>query len=96
MPKVASKKKVVLKHKVQFKFFSPESSSVILTGAFNKWNPVKRVMKQNEKGEFTTRVILPEGEHPYKYIVDGTWINDPGAKKFADNGMGGTNSVRVV
>ena len=97
MPKQASKKKkVVLKHKVQFKFFAPEAKSVILTGSFNKWNPIRKVMKKNDKGEWLTRVILAEGDHQYKYIVDGNWINDPGAKKFADNGMGGTNSVRVV
>ena len=90
------KKKTVMKHKVQFKFFAPEVISVTLTGAFNKWNPIKKAMKRNEKGEWITRVILAEGEHPYKYIVDGVWINDPGAKKFTDNGMGGTNSVRVV
>ena len=94
--KKVTKKKVVLKHKVQFKFYAPEANDVFLTGEFNKWSPVKKKMKKNEKGEWLTRVILPEGDHQYKFIVNGEWINDPGATKFVDNGMGGTNGVKVV
>ena len=91
-----SRKSGVIKHKVQFKYFGPDATEVILTGEFNKWNPVKKKMKKNEKGEWVTRVILAEGDHPYKYIVNGNWVNDPGASKYIDNGMGTTNSVKVV
>ena len=28
-------------------------------------------------GEFATIIELPEGEHQYKFFVDGTWIHDP-------------------
>jgi len=89
-------KKADNKHKVQFKLYSPESREVYLTGEFNKWSPIKKKMKKNEKGEWVTRVILPEGDHQYKFIVDGDWRNDPGATKYADNGLGSTNSVKVV
>ncbi len=84
------------KHKVQFKVYAPEAKEVILTGEFNKWNPIKKRMKKNEKGEWLTRAILSEGEYQYKFIINGEWKNDPGAVKFVDNGMGSTNSVKVV
>lgn len=31
-------------------------------------------------GDFVTIIDLPEGEHQYKYYVDGEWKNDPGNK----------------
>ena len=86
----------IKKHKVQFKFYAPKASEVYLTGDFNKWNPVKKKMKKNEKGEWATRVILAEGEHQYKYVVDGEYQNDPGAARYVNNGVGTLNSVRIV
>jgi 1,4-alpha-glucan branching enzyme len=89
-------KKDEIKRKIQFKFYAPHANEVYLTGSFNKWNPIKKKLKKNEKGEWLTRVILSEGEHHYKYIVDGEWINDPGAERFVENGVGGLNSVKIV
>ena len=94
--KISKKGKTAEKHKVQFKVYAPNANEVILTGEFNKWNPIKKKMKKNEKGEWLMRVILAEGEFQYKYIIDGEWQNDPGALKFVDNGMGATNSVKIV
>lgn len=28
-------------------------------------------------GDFVTIIDLPEGEHQYKYFVDGEWRHDP-------------------
>ncbi|MDD4526485.1 MAG: isoamylase early set domain-containing protein [Candidatus Margulisbacteria bacterium] len=97
MKKVVKKvQKKEVKRKIQFKFYAPQAQDVSLVGTFNKWNPIKKKMKMNEKGEWLTRVILSEGEHQYKFIVDGEWINDPGAERFLENGVGGINSVKVV
>lgn len=86
----------VMKHKVQFKYYAPDAKEVYLIGDFNKWNPIKKPMKKNEKGEWLTRAILPEGEHQYKYMVDGRYENDPGAVRYVDNGVGTLNSIRIV
>ncbi len=82
--------------KIQFKFYAPQAKEVSLVGSFNKWNPIKKKMKSNDNGEWLTRVILSEGEHQYKFIVDGEWINDPGAERYVENGVGGLNSVKIV
>lgn len=29
-------------------------------------------------GDFVTIIDLPEGEHQYKFFVDGEWRHDPG------------------
>lgn len=29
-------------------------------------------------GDFVTIIDLPEGEHQYKFYVDGEWKHDPG------------------
>ena len=96
---MATKKKNdinIVKHKVQFKYYAPNANVVYLIGDFNKWNPIKKLMKKNEKGEWLTRAILPEGEHQYKYIVDGKYENDPGAVRYERNGLGTLNSIRIV
>lgn len=89
-------KKEQVQRKIQFKFYAPQAREVFLTGSFNKWNPIKKKLKMNEKGEWVTRVILSEGEHQYKFIVDGDWVNDPGAERYVENGVGGLNSVKII
>lgn len=86
----------IKKRKIQFKYYAPYAKEVYLTGDFNKWNPIKKKMKINAKGEWITRVILAEGKHQYKFIVDGEWVNDPGATRYEQNGLGTENSIKVV
>jgi hypothetical protein len=33
-------------------------------------------------GDFVTIIDLPEGEHQYKFYVDGEWKHDPGVVCF--------------
>ncbi len=85
-----------IKRKIQFKYYAPEAKEVCLTGSFNKWNPIKKKMKKNDRGEWVIRVVLSEGEHIYKFVVDGEWVNDPGAERYVENGVGGLNSSKLV
>lgn len=39
---------------------------------------------------------LPPGRYEYKFVVDGQWMSDPGAKESVRNDFGGTNSILVV
>lgn len=34
-------------------------------------------------GDFVTIIDLPEGEHQYKFFVDGEWRHDPGLVSIA-------------
>lgn len=84
------------KHKVQFKIYAPQAKEVLLAGSFNKWNPARKRLKKNDRGEWVCRTILAEGKYTYKFVIDGVWTNDPGADAFEQNGLGDLNSVRNV
>jgi 1,4-alpha-glucan branching enzyme len=86
----------MIKRRVQFKLYAPDAGKVALAGDFNQWNPTKKVLRKNENGEWTTRVVLAEGRVEYKFLVDGKWINDPGAKEYQLNGVGSENSIRYI
>lgn len=46
-------------------------------------------------GDFVTIIDLPEGEHQYKFCVDGEWKNDPGSKLVEDNNGIKNNLIAV-
>ena len=48
---------------------------VYLIGTFTSWKD--KVPMAKSDGEFVTIVDLPEGEHQYKFVVDGKWEHDP-------------------
>lgn len=46
-------------------------------------------------GDFVTIIDLPEGEHQYKFCVDGEWKNDP-ASKLVEDESGIKNNLITV
>lgn len=66
---------------------------VYLSGSFINWNA--RVPLHSSNGEFITIIELPEGDHEYKFFVDGHWVHDPNAPTTNDN-FGGRNNVITV
>lgn len=46
-------------------------------------------------GDFVTIIDLPEGEHEYKFCVDGEWKHDP-AMRLTDNSGGAKNNLITV
>ncbi len=72
--------------------------TVTLAGTFNNWSATSTPMEDVD-GDGVWQVVLglPQGEHQYKFVVDGTvWVTDMKAKEFRDDGYGGKNSVIVV
>ncbi|XP_028414022.1 5'-AMP-activated protein kinase subunit beta-1-like [Dendronephthya gigantea] len=66
---------------------------VYLSGSFNGWN--SRIPMHGSHGEFVTIIELTEGDHEYKFFVDGHWVHDPNAPTTNDN-FGGRNNVITV
>ena len=48
---------------------------VYVSGSFDKWTKKFPLIKSH--GDFSTIIELPEGEHQYKFFVDGAWQVDP-------------------
>ena len=65
---------------------------VYISGTFTGWKTLPMVKSH---GDFVTIIDLPEGEHQYKFFVDGEWRHDPDIK-IIDNGMGSKNNLVSV
>ncbi|XP_022244742.1 5'-AMP-activated protein kinase subunit beta-1-like [Limulus polyphemus] len=62
---------------------------VYISGTFSGWEPIKMI---NSYGDHMLILNLEEGEHQYKYLVDGQWQHDT-VEPVCDNGMGSKNNV---
>ncbi|CAG2063629.1 unnamed protein product, partial [Timema podura] len=65
---------------------------VLISGTFSNWKTLPMVKSHTapskylvshatscrSHGDFVTIIDLPEGEHQYKFYVDGEWRHDPG------------------
>uniref|UniRef100_A0A1L8E208 5'-AMP-activated protein kinase subunit beta-1 n=1 Tax=Nyssomyia neivai TaxID=330878 RepID=A0A1L8E208_9DIPT len=65
---------------------------VYISGTFSDWQTVPMVRSH---GDFVTIIDLPEGEHQYKFLVDGEWKHDPKLKNI-DNDVGNKNNLVSV
>ncbi len=71
-------------------------SAVYVAGSFNGWNPQADAMTNTQGSIWEVTLTLPEGDHQYKFVVDGNWINDPSNNNKAPDGLGGFNNTITV
>jgi len=74
----------------------PKAKTVCVAGSFNNWDPAKNRMVKSRDGTFRAKVKLPPGKYEYKFVADGTWVDDPDAEQKAANQFGTSNSVVEV
>jgi hypothetical protein len=77
------------------RFFLPghkEAKRVFLSGSFNSWSTEQTPVQACDSGWVVTLKLRP-GKYSYKYILDGTWSQDPFNKLREDDTYGGYNSV---
>jgi len=54
-------------------------------------------LSRSKSGEWQVEVPLRAGTYAYMFVVDGrTWLPDPDADAYRDDGFGSRNSVRRV
>ena len=64
---------------------------------FTDWRPTSlRMIGDMIPGLWEKRLLLPPGRHEYKFVVDGKWLHDPGARENTPNIYGSLNSVVEV
>ncbi len=63
-----------------------------LKGTFNNWNKIR--MSRSQK-DFVALVNLGEGDHEYKFFVDGQWQTDPHAPIIETNDGYKNNQIHV-
>jgi hypothetical protein len=80
---------------VRLTFHAPQAHSVAVAGKFNKWrtdDEMKRI-----DGKWSIDLKLKPGVYAYSFIVDGkSWVPDPGAESYQDDGFGSRNAVLRV
>ncbi len=85
------------KKRVTFSFRPKQDfQNVKLAGNFTNWDQGAIVMTKGLTGEWKAQASLEPGEYEYKFMADGSWLNDPKAEKKVGNSLGSENSVKVV
>jgi len=81
--------------KVTFSVPAEEAKKVAVVGSFNEWNTKKAVALQKLKnGTFKGTVDLEkDNSYEFKYLVDGTYVNDEQADAYAWNEFGSKNGI---
>jgi hypothetical protein len=75
------------------------AGGVVVAGSFNDWAASAEaggwaMTFEPSIGAWVTKRPLPDGEHTYKLVVDGTtWLTDPDNPVSVPDGFGGFNSV---
>ncbi len=80
----------------EFILQAPLAKSVKLAGSFTDWDKRPLEMDKTEQGVWRLTLPLPPGQHPYRFIVDGQWCDDPQANQRAANPFGTENAIKVV
>ncbi|HEX9826354.1 MAG TPA: isoamylase early set domain-containing protein [Flavobacteriaceae bacterium] len=81
--------------KVTFSVPVEDAKKVAVLGSFNEWNAKKAVvLKKLKNGTFKGTVDLEkDNSYEFKYLVDGTYVNDDQADAYAWNDFGAENGV---
>ncbi len=70
---------------------------VFVAGTFNDWSDSSDPMTDEDgDGVYEARLLLRPGTYQYKFVVDGTWMTDPEASAYADEGRGESNALITV
>ena len=70
--------------KVTFSVPAEEAKSVAVVGSFNEWNTEATELKKLKNGTFKGTVDLEsDTSYEFRYVVDGTYINDDQADAYA-------------
>ncbi len=82
---------------ITFTYAAPRAQKVYLVGDFNDWmiNEESAFAKRDD-GTWVKNISLKNGEHRYKFVVDGSWEQDPNNKETVENSFGSRDSVLIL
>jgi 1,4-alpha-glucan branching enzyme len=83
--------------RVNFELSAEPGKRVFVAGTFNNWNPKANQLKDNpESGNYKATMLIPQGKHEYKFIVNDEWTLNPESQDLVPNGHGTMNNVLQV
>ena len=82
---------------VQFLYVAPEAETVAVAGDFNEWSDQGFQLEDPDgDGIWTGQAPLSPGLHKYRFVVAGTWMTDPQADRYVEDGFGNRNALIEV
>lgn len=80
--------------KVTFTVPAKEAQKVSVVGDFNNWNPKGSTLKKLKNGNFKGTFDLPKAStFEYRYLVDGSYVNEAEADRYQWNDYAGTENA---
>ena len=80
----------------EFFYTAPEATSVQLVGDFTHWQSKPINLVKQADGVWKASIALAAGTYHYRFLVDGTWCDDPQCTLRIPNIFGSNNMVREV
>lgn len=82
--------------KVTFSVPAEEAKKVAVVGSFNEWDTKAKQLKKQKNGIFKgTLDLAKDTSYEFRYIVDGTYINDEQADSYAFNEFAGEENCVI-
>ncbi len=81
------------KKRITFRLHAPEAHAVHLVGTFNDWDLNARPLKRLKNGNWSITITLEPGTYEYRFVVDGSWVDDPQNEERVPNEFGGRNCL---
>ncbi len=78
---------------VKFEYVNKEAKEVYIAGDFNNWDTKKDALTKKNGGKWEITLELEPGKYEYKFVVDGSWTNDPNNP--VKVGAYGNNAIEV-
>lgn len=79
-----------------FRLDAPFAGEVFVAGGFNDWSPTADAMEKGEDGIWSITLEISPGKYEYKFVVDGTYMEDPENPDMVPDPYEGNNSVITV
>jgi len=76
-----------------FRISGSGAKEAYVSGTFSNWEKIPMLVRTEE--DFMTVLELPEGEHQFRYLVDGKWTTDSDLPS-VDNRLGSRNNVIFI
>ncbi len=79
----------------RFSLDAPRARQVALAGDFNGWRTDEIFLADvTGRGHFSVTLPLKPGRYAYMFVIDGaTWMTDPRAEAYRDDGFGNKNAL---
>ena len=81
--------------RIRFRLRANGAKSVAVVGSWNGWSP-EPLAPAGPAGLWEAALVLPPGEHRYRFVVDGTSRKPPDALRYVADGFGGVDGVLEI